>query len=211
VSFNLNVADAINLACHAHAGQTDEGGLPHIVHAVEVMVKVKEAFEQNPVEGFTLEELMIAAVLHDVIEDSDYSFEKIHNMFGANIACIVDGVSRRKDESYRDFIYRAKINPASRLVKICDLRHNRSRTHKIAASKASWRGKLEYKYRIASAVLEALYEPTWEGASYEVRYEDSKTDTLRHARYYIADPNGRRIEVPEAEAKNIKISFTLNN
>ena len=155
--------DAIKLAVAAHSGQLDEGGTPHIVHCLEVMLGVKGVAEARPVEGYTTEELMIAAVLHDAVEDSEgeVTLGDIHERFGGKVGDAVDALTRRHYESYRDFIYRAKAHPAARVLKAVDVMNNRGRTHKISAKKAKWREKLEYKYAIAFDVLDD-HEPTWE-------------------------------------------------
>jgi len=210
---------AITTAGLAHIGQIDEDGMPHLMHSMAVMLDVQKELDEYPVKGFTTEEILIAAVLHDAVEDNKlYTIEKIEQWFGKNVAAIVDALTRQEGESYRDFIYRAKANPAARLIKVSDLIHNMGRTHKIDAKKASWREKLEYKYRIASQVLNDKWEPTWEGASYEVKYEDPKATgekmtyaNLQTARFYIADPDGKKIEITEKEAKNVKASFTISN
>jgi (p)ppGpp synthase/HD superfamily hydrolase len=194
---------AILLATTAHQGQIDEDGLPHIVHSLEVMFAVKRDFENRGEnvpyingEDYSLEELMIAAVLHDVPEDTTTSLEDIRRDFGHKVACAVNGVTRRHidadtKETYRDFIYRAAKWPASKLLKIADLGVNRHRTHKI--KKASWRNKLEYKYDIALRVLLAEEPVTWEQVSWN--FSDSK--------YFMADPNGKKIEISEEEFKKV--------
>jgi (p)ppGpp synthase/HD superfamily hydrolase len=67
----------------------------------------------------------IVAVLHDVIEDTNvnenYLLEK---GFPENIVNAVLAISRKKEESYEDFVKRVKLNPISRKVKIHDLEDN---------------------------------------------------------------------------------------
>jgi (p)ppGpp synthase/HD superfamily hydrolase len=208
----LLIEDAISLASTAHKGQIDEDGLPHIVHALEVMSKAKAEYEQRPLEKYTLIQIIIAAILHDVVEDSDVSIDTVRRLFGDEVADMVFALTRQKGESYRDFIYRCKANAGARLIKVADLLHNRGRTHKISAKKASWRAKLEYKYGIALQVLNSSFEPTWEGASYKVTYDEpDEPHHLQKAHFFIADPNGKEIEITEAEAKNVKASFTHYN
>src|SRR5271157_5020617 len=97
---------AIYLATAAHAGQIDEDGLPHIVHSLEVMFAVKRDLEDTfafdstrvPVplpEGYTVEDMLIAAVLHDVPEDTHINLDYIRSVFGDKVADCVDGVTRR--------------------------------------------------------------------------------------------------------------------
>jgi (p)ppGpp synthase/HD superfamily hydrolase len=192
---------AIELAVTAHVGQTDEDGMPHIVHALEVMFGAKKAFEATTAEkpDYTVEELMIAAVLHDTVEDTFVTLGLIEMQFGKRVRDLVDGVTRRglgkgeTKEPYRDFIYRAKENPGSRIIKIADLVHNYGRSFKI--KKASWRDKLMFKYFVALRVLNDADQPTWEQASVSVQYDGPTPH------YFIADPNGKKVEISEEEFK----------
>lgn len=197
---------AILLATVAHQGQIDDDGQPHIIHSLEVMFALKRELDARPQllpEGYTVEDMMIAAVLHDVPEDTSLTVDDIHRDFGRKIADCVDGVTRRhgdplckqanckehSKESYRDFIYRAAKKPASKLLKIADLGVNRKRTHLIPASKAKWAAKLEYKYDVSLRVLFAEEPITWEQASWQ--YSDGK--------YFVADPNGKKVEVTKEQ------------
>jgi guanosine-3',5'-bis(diphosphate) 3'-pyrophosphohydrolase len=198
---------AILTAVIAHQGQIDEDGQPHIVHSLEVMFSVKRAYEEGAsiLKGYTLETLMVAAVLHDVPEDTSLTLDDIRRDFGKTVAEIVDGVTRRHGdpqcklfncqkhgkETYRDFIYRSRENPASCFLKIQDLLVNLGRCHSISPKKAKWRDKLEYKYGIALRVLTALEPVTWEQVSW----------TFSGDKYSIADPNGKKINITEAEFK----------
>ena len=222
---------AIELAVRAHSGQMDEDGMPHIVHCIEVMLATKRAVvginfgTENPGKlremGFNLSEgnnesdteeaakqllneLMIAAVLHDTVEDTFVTLDFIEASFGKNVRDLVDGVSRRgkgeTKESYRDFLYRAKQTPGSRLIKVADLTHNFGRSSQI--KKASWRDKLQLKYSTALRVLNDSDQPTWEQASSSVNWDISQPGpNIPH--YFIADPNGKKIEVTEAEFKSL--------
>ncbi len=187
----------------------DEDGMPHIVHCIEVMIAVKHELEEHQydigqaaLQTYTHEELLISAILHDTVEDTFVTLELIRETFGDKVGHIVDCVTRRglgkgeTKETYRDFILRCKADPGARFIKIKDLDHNRSRTHKIAASKAKWRAKLEYKYQVATrCILED--ELNWEQSSWEVKWEMENGVNTPH--FFIADPNGKRIEVSQAE------------
>jgi (p)ppGpp synthase/HD superfamily hydrolase len=199
---------AIEIAVHAHAGQMDEDGLPHIIHSLEVMFAVKRRFSGDrclaPIlKKYTEEELLIAAVLHDTVEDSKgaITLDYIKSVFGENVAEIVDSVTRRglgegeTKEFYRDFIYRARLNEGGAIIKLSDLHHNFGRLNKIAASKKKWREKLEFKYGISIGVI--TDNISWEQASWSVQHDGP------HAHYYIADPNGKKIEIPEEEFNQI--------
>ena len=73
---------ALKLAYAAHAGQVDKAGMPYIFHPYEVALQVQA------------EEEVCAALLHDVVEDTEYTVEDIRDMFGDKIAQIVDGLTK---------------------------------------------------------------------------------------------------------------------
>jgi len=63
-----NLDKALKIAIEAHTSQVDKGGKPYILHPLRLMMKFKS------------EQEMIVAVLHDVVEDSDYSFDDLKKM-----------------------------------------------------------------------------------------------------------------------------------
>ena len=113
----LQVTRAIQLATIAHKDQVDKNGLPYIWHPLSVMRRVVEA-------GYFYPNVMITAVLHDVVEDTEVGLLDIEGTFGYEIMKAVDAVSRRKDEKYRDFVLRAMLNPIGRIVKFHDIQDN---------------------------------------------------------------------------------------
>ena len=198
---------AIQFAVRAHEGQIDAGdNQPHIIHCFEVFRRVREMLDEAESKGtlptkYTRQEIEIAAILHDTVEDTPATLDQIEELFGKNVRTIVDSVTRRgvdkNKESYRDFIYRAQADEGGIIVKIADLSHNMSRNHKIKS--ASWRMKLDYKYSIAMRVLNDSDHPTWEQASYIVIHR------LGIPHFYLADPNGKEIEVTEAEFRKLTV------
>lgn len=175
---------AIQLAVKAHTGQTDKENTsqPHILHVMEVYHRVHDMYDgmwqaAPKLTKYTQEEVEVAAILHDTVEDSKdnptaleiVDLDRVEREFGLNVREIVDSVTRRDGEFYRDHIYRAKANEGGRLVKIADNGHNGLRAAKI--KQAKWRNKLEFKYAVSSRVLNDLDEPTWEQASSSVTYE----------------------------------------
>lgn len=100
------------LARFAHEGQTDKAGQPYYLHPFAVA------------EGVESEDEKITALLHDVIEDTSVRIETIRDLFGTEVADAVLSVTRREDEDYYDFVWRAKENPIGRAVKLADLAHN---------------------------------------------------------------------------------------
>lgn len=71
------------------------------------------------------EAAMMAAILHDVVEDSDWTIEQLRTRgFSEEVLHAVDGLTKRKGESYEAFVKRARQDPIARQVKIADLEDN---------------------------------------------------------------------------------------
>jgi len=105
---------AIEIAVEAHEGQIDKGGNPYILHPLRVMMSVDGELEK------------IVAVLHDVVEDSNWTFEALlAEGFSIEVIEALKSVTKEsEDEDYDLFIQRAMQNPIGRKVKIADLRDN---------------------------------------------------------------------------------------
>jgi hypothetical protein len=107
------LARAIEIAASAHVNQVDKGGAPYILHPLRMMMKQ------------TTEPAMIAAVLHDVVEDTPWTLQKLRaEGFSEDVLEAVACLTKRKGEDYADFIARAGVNPIARLVKLADLEDN---------------------------------------------------------------------------------------
>lgn len=104
---------AISIAVEAHRGQKDKNGKPYILHPISVMGKVDTESEK------------IVAVLHDVVEDTDWTFDDLKKEgFPQEIIDALDGVTKREGEEYEDFVNRSAKNPISRRIKLADLEDN---------------------------------------------------------------------------------------
>jgi (p)ppGpp synthase/HD superfamily hydrolase len=105
--------DAIALAVKAHRGHKDKAGKPYILHPLHVMMRM-----DTP-------DAMMAAVLHDVVEDSDTTLADLRDAgYPPHVVDAVDGMSRREGETYEAYIERLIENPLARQIKIADLEHN---------------------------------------------------------------------------------------
>ena len=105
---------AIEIAVEAHKGQVDKGGQPYILHPLRVMMSVDLELEK------------IVALLHDVVEDSNWTFEALlAEGFSIEVIEALKSVTKSSDnEDYDSFIQRAIGNPIGRKVKIADIRDN---------------------------------------------------------------------------------------
>jgi (p)ppGpp synthase/HD superfamily hydrolase len=105
--------DAILLATKAHLGQTDKAGAPYILHPLRVMMRCRTA------------EAMMAAVLHDVVEDTPITLEDLQSMgFPAPVINAVACLTKREGEPYEAFVARVKANALATEVKIADIEDN---------------------------------------------------------------------------------------
>ena len=108
-----NLEDAIALAVKAHKGQVDKADQVYILHPLRVMFAVDGEIAR------------MVAVLHDVIEDSDTTLDDLLAMGYPNeVISALDCLTRREDESYMEFVQRAKVNPIAREVKLADMEDN---------------------------------------------------------------------------------------
>lgn len=104
---------AIEMALHAHEGDTDKAGTTYIRHPLRLM----EQMDTN--------EERIVAVLHDVVEDSAHQLEEIEERFGEEIRDAVAALTKPDDADYlNEYIPEVVENPIARKVKQADLKDN---------------------------------------------------------------------------------------
>lgn len=108
-----SLARAVAIAAQAHSDQVDKYGAPYILHPLRVMMRMGT------------EEAMMAAVLHDVVEDSAWTLEALRaEGFPEEVLQAVDRLTKRDGESYEVFVERVMEDPLARLVKLADLEDN---------------------------------------------------------------------------------------
>ena len=105
---------AIEIAQVAHKGQTDKSGAPYIMHVIRVMNSGKTEIEK------------ICGVLHDLVEDTPWTFEMLqHEGFSEEIINVLKCVTKESEqEDYDHFIDRIIQNKTAVAVKLNDLRDN---------------------------------------------------------------------------------------
>ncbi len=120
---------AWRIAAVAHAGQRRKAtDIPYLVHPAAVALILQRS-------GFTDEKLLAAAVLHDVVEDTDWTLERLHDQFPPEVLEIVEMLTEQKHDAQgakRPWAERkaeklARISGASvdaRAVWLADKRHN---------------------------------------------------------------------------------------
>lgn len=106
---------AIIIATKAHSGQVDKGGNPYILHPLRVMLSLDN------------DEDKVVGILHDVLEDTNITLKYLENngFYGEiKILQALESITRKSNESYKDFISRVKLNPIALRVKLADLKDN---------------------------------------------------------------------------------------
>lgn len=104
---------AIELASHAHNNQFDKAGEPYINHPLRVMYNLATTEEK------------IVGVLHDAVEDSDLTLERLSDLgFPSTIVQAIESLTKRPKEKYGDYIERVKCNSLAVRVKLEDMRDN---------------------------------------------------------------------------------------
>lgn len=104
---------AIELAARAHAGQTDKGGHPYILHPLRVMMAMRTDAER------------MAAVLHDIVEDTPVTFEGlVAEGFSDEVIDAVRALTKHTGETRVEAAQRIVRNPVARAVKLADIADN---------------------------------------------------------------------------------------
>ena len=144
---------AFNFARQAHKGVKRLSGEPYILHPIAV---AQIACEEMGLGSTSIS----AALLHDVVEDTDYTVEDIENIFGPKIAQIVDGLTKisggifgehasAQAENFKKLLLTMSDDIRVILIKICDRLHNMRTLASQPANK---------QYKIAGETL-YIYAP----------------------------------------------------
>ena len=131
---------AMELAYRAHHGQFDKNGVPYVFHPFHLA------------EQMDTEETVTAALLHDVVEDTDYTLEDLRAMgFPDPVLEALSLLTHDPSVPYMEYVKRLKNNPIARAVKLADLTHN-SDLSRLPAVTEKDLARVE-KYRRAKALL----------------------------------------------------------
>lgn len=147
------ITKAFNFARQAHKGVKRLSGEPYIMHPIAV---AQIACEEMGLGSTSIS----AALLHDVVEDTDYTVEDMENIFGSKIAQIVDGLTKisggifgehasAQAENFKKLLLTMSDDIRVILIKICDRLHNMRTLESQAPNK---------QYKIAGETL-YIYAP----------------------------------------------------
>ena len=111
--YTTNTKKALNLCFKAHKEQYDKSALPYVFHPFHLAEQMVD------------EPTTIVALLHDVIEDTDYTLEDLREMgFDENVIEAISILTHDIKTSYMEYIANIKLNPIAKVVKLADLKHN---------------------------------------------------------------------------------------
>jgi len=132
------ITKAFNIAKDAHKGVRRKTGEPYITHPIEVAQIVATEIGLGPTSIAT-------ALMHDVVEDSDYTLEDIESMFNVNIARLIDGLTKISGvvsmessmqlENYRKMLLTISDDVRVILIKLADRLHNMRTMHGMPSHK----------------------------------------------------------------------------
>lgn len=127
-NYNLDlIGHAFDLACEKHAGQLRKSGEPYVIHPIAVAeILASLGMDENTI---------VAGLLHDVVEDTDYTAEELRAEFGEEVELLVDGVTKlaslkfeskeeRQAETLRKMFLAMSKDIRVLIIKLSDRLHN---------------------------------------------------------------------------------------
>lgn len=141
VIYTSETKKAMKLCFEAHKDQVDKSGMPYVFHPFHLAEQMQD------------ETTTVVALLHDVIEDTDYTLQDLTDMgFQKEITDALALLTHDKDVPYMDYVAAVKGNAVAKAVKLADLRHNSDLSRlDVITDKALARKE---KYMQAIALLE---------------------------------------------------------
>lgn len=182
------VADAFLLAANAHETQFRSSGEPYITHPVAVACILAEMHMDH--------ETIMAALMHDVIEDTEYTFDNLKELFGEKVAELVEGVTKltqiafrskaeAQAENFRKMLLAMVEDIRVIIIKLADRLHNMKTLGALRPEK---------RRRIALETLE-IYAPIANRLgmnNFKTAYEDLGFEAMYPMRYRVLEECVRR-------------------
>ncbi|MBO7251978.1 MAG: bifunctional (p)ppGpp synthetase/guanosine-3',5'-bis(diphosphate) 3'-pyrophosphohydrolase [Oscillospiraceae bacterium] len=104
---------AMIICFQSHKDQVDKSGIPYVFHPIHLAEQMQD------------EDTTIVALLHDVVEDTDYTLDDLAEMgFQPQVIEAIGLMTHPKDVPYMDYVAKIKDNPIAKAVKLADLTHN---------------------------------------------------------------------------------------
>ena len=129
---------ALKLCFEAHKEQVDKSGMPYVFHPFHLAEQMKT------------EETTVVALLHDLVEDTDYTIEDLMSMgFSKSITDAIALMTHANDVEYMDYVREIKNNPIAKAVKLADLKHNSDLSRLDVINEKALQRKEKYQKAIA--------------------------------------------------------------
>ncbi len=128
---------AMRLMFEAHRDAWDKSGVPYVFHPFHVAEQMDDEIST------------VAALLHDVVEDTPYTLDDLREMgFSEEVCDVLDLLTHRKDVPYLDYVRKIRTNPVAIKVKLADLAHNSDRSRFDSMTEQDYRREEKYKAAI---------------------------------------------------------------
>lgn len=135
---------AMRLCFDAHKDQVDKSGMPYVFHPFHVA------------EQMTTEETTVVALLHDVIEDTDYTIADLRDMgFPEPVTAALTLLTHKDGVPYMEYVAAIKSDPIASAVKLADLHHNSDLSRLDVVDEKALRRVEKYKKAITLLETEA--------------------------------------------------------
>ena len=132
---------AMRIAYQAHHGQVDKSGVPYVFHPLHLAEQMEEEIS------------CCAALLHDVVEDTDVTMEQLALEFPEAVIEVLKLLTHEDAVPYFDYVRKIKNHPVAKKVKLADLAHNSDQTRCVGSDLteeklAYWKDKYEKATKI---------------------------------------------------------------
>lgn len=144
------IEKAAAFAKRVHAGQTDKSGVDYF----EGHISTVAAIARENCSG----EAVIAAYLHDTIEDTDTTREELAREFPEAVVNAVALLSKPDGEDYIEYVKRVRKDPIAKQVKMCDLAHNMDLKRLRTVTQADIDRVLKYAAAYAELMKPEIHE-----------------------------------------------------
>ena len=129
---------ALKLCFEAHKEQVDKSDMPYVFHPFHLAEQMKT------------EESTIVALLHDLVEDTEYTINDLTSMgFGKDITNAIALLTHADGVEYMDYVRAIKENPIAKAVKLADLKHNSDLSRLDDINEKALQRKEKYQKAIA--------------------------------------------------------------
>lgn len=133
---------AMHIAYRAHHGQLDKAGVPYIFHPIHLAEQMEDEIS------------CCAALLHDVVEDTDVTMAELETQFPPEVIHVLRLLTHADGIDYYDYVRAIRADPIAVKIKLADLAHNSDRTRCAGADipeekLAAW----QVKYQKARQIL----------------------------------------------------------